>query len=250
MTEPTLIQSVQRAFRLVEAIAARDNRASAKELARAPDLSLSTTYHLLRTLTYEGYVHRSDDGTYSLGHALTTMVGQPSLATLLARIRPAMTGIRDELRAPVYLAQYQDGEISVLEIAESARATGIDLWVGLHEAAHATALGKSILAALDPEARSDYLARHPLHQLTRRTITDRTLLEARVAAEAPVARDDGEYLPGVTCLAVPIVTRQHVAAVGVALRTPPRAAGEELAVRTLRAGADRIARALDMPVSA
>lgn len=250
MTEPTLIQSVQRAFRLVEAIASRNDRATAKELARATGLNLSTTYHLLRTLTHEGYACRCDDGTYTLGHALTAMAGEPNLTSMLARVRPAMAGIRDELRAPVYLAHYSDGEISVVEISESNRATGIDLWVGLHESAHATALGKSILSVLGGEARRDYLARHPLHQLTRRTVTDRATLDAQVAVGGPVARDDGEYLPGVTCLAVPVVTSNHVAAVGVALRSPRRTANEDSAVQTLRAGADRIARALQMPLSA
>lgn len=250
MTEPTLIQSVQRAFRLVEAIAGRTDRATAKELARTTGLTLSTTYHLLRTLTYEGYVHRCDDGTYTLGHALTAIADQPNLARMLAGVRPAMADIRDALHAPVYLAHYADGEISVVEISESNRATGIELWVGLHESAHATALGKSILAVLDNEARDDYLARHPLHQLTRRTVTDRAAFDAQVTAKVPVARDDGEYLLGVTCLAVPIVTSNHVAAVGVALRSPRRKASEEFAVRTLRTGADRIARALQMPLSA
>ncbi|MEY3734892.1 MAG: hypothetical protein RL347_2251, partial [Actinomycetota bacterium] len=50
---PTLIQSVQRALHLVEAVSARQGRARAKELARDLRLGLPTTYHLLRTLTHE-----------------------------------------------------------------------------------------------------------------------------------------------------------------------------------------------------
>lgn len=250
MAEPTLIQSVQRAFRLVEIIAAREERATAKELARATGVSLSTTYHLLRTLTHEGYVHRSDDGTYTLGHSLSAMSTQPGMARLLARVRPAMTGIRDELKAPAYLAHFSDGEISVLEVAESARVTGIDLWVGLHESAHATALGKSILSVLDEDQRADYLARHPLHPLTRHTVTDRRVLEAQVSTGASVARDHGEYLPGITCVAVPIVTDRHVAAVGVACRPSSRRAQADAdMVEILNAGASRIARALSIPLS-
>ena len=68
---PTLIQSVQRALRLVEAVADLDERAQAKQLARSLGLSLSTTYHLLRTLTFEGYLERRDDGRYLLGPELT-----------------------------------------------------------------------------------------------------------------------------------------------------------------------------------
>ena len=249
--EPTLIQSVQRAFRIVEEISARDGRATAKELARATGLTLSTTYHLLRTLTHEGYVHRTDDGTYALGHAFSSMAARPSIAGLLARVRPAIAGMRDELKAPVYLALYDEGEISVVEIAESPQVPGIDLWVGIHESAHATALGKSILSVLDDAARADYLARHPLHQLTRRTVTDRRVLEAQINAEGEVARDDGEYLPGVSCLAVPIRSDAQIGAVGVARRPGVRrAVDDDEAIEILSAGAGRIARALRLPASA
>lgn len=244
---PTLIQSVQRAFRLVEAISARDGRASAKELARATGLSLSTTYHLLRTLAHDGYVTRQADGTYTLGHALRTMVAQPDLAATYARLRPTIIGMRDELRAPVYLAMLHDGEISVVEIAESTSFPSIDLWVGIHEAAHATALGKSILAAMDDQQRTAYLRTHPLHPLTRRTVTDERCLLERIGQSTAIARDDGEYLPGVSCLAVPIRTSTMIGAVGVARsgRThPPAADAETLAI--LRAGAGRLSRTLQL----
>lgn len=248
---PTLIQSVQRAFRLVEEISLRDGRTTAKELARATGLTLSTTYHLLRTLAHEGYVTRSEDGTYVLGDALMSVATRPGFARVLARARPAITGMRDELKAPVYLALFNDGEISVVEIAESPQVPGIDLWVGIHESAHATALGKCILSMLDDGARSDYLAHHPLHQLTRRTVTDRRLLEAVLGTERPVARDDGEYLPGVSCLAVPIRTDQHIGAVGVARRPGARQSlSDTETTQILSAGAGRIARALRLPLSA
>lgn len=61
---PTLIGSVQRALRLVEAMYAEDG-ATAKRLARITGIPLPTVYHLLRTLTHEGYVRR-EGGTFRL----------------------------------------------------------------------------------------------------------------------------------------------------------------------------------------
>jgi IclR family acetate operon transcriptional repressor len=248
---PTLIQSVQRALRLVEAVGASDGRAQAKELARAVGLSLSTTYHLLRTLTHEGYLRRLDDGSYVLGPALTQVASQSQVAAALARARPAMQGLRDELKNPVYLAAYVDGEIAVVEIVDSPKIPSIDLWVGIHDSAHATALGKCILGVLDEDAREDYLARHPLHQLTRRTVTDRRLLEHQIGQSAALARDDEEYALGVHCLATPVVTSEFVGAVAVARRQgritlPP---DPEVTSALIR-GAQRIARSMAMPVSA
>lgn len=253
MTEhaPTLIQSVQRALRLVEEISVRDGRATAKELARATNLALSTTYHLLRTLVHEGYVVRFEDGTYVLGDALMSVATRPGFTQVLSRAHSTITGMRDELKAPVYLALFDDGEISVVEVAEAPQTPGIDLWVGIHESAHATALGKAILATLDDDVRSEYLEHHPLHQLTRRTLTDRRLLEAAISTERSVARDDGEYLFGVSCLAVPIRTDQHIGAVGVARRPGTRESlSDTETIQILSAGAARIARALRLPLSA
>lgn len=245
---PTLIQSVQRALRLVEAVGASDGRAQAKELARAVGLSLSTTYHLLRTLTHEGYLRRLDDGRYVLGPALTLVTSQSRMAPVLSRARTAMQGLRDELSNPVYLAAYIDGEIAVVEIVDSPKVPSIDLWVGIQDSAHATALGKCILSVLDEDARQDYLARHPLHQLTRRTVTDRRLLEHQIGHSAPLARDDEEYALGVHCLATPVVTPEFIGAVAVARRQgrvtlPPDPKVTDALVRS----AQRIVRSMAMP---
>lgn len=216
---PTLIQSVQRALRLVETVAALNGRAHAKELARAVGLSLSTTYHLLRTLTHEGYLRRLDDGTYILGTALTQVASQSTMTSVLARARPTMQALRDELKAPVYLAVYDEGEITVVEVVDSPRAPSIDLWVGIQDSAHATALGKCILAHLDDDRRKDYLSRHPLHALTRRTVTDPRVLEDQIHHTGPFAHDDEEYAVGVHCLAAPVITPDLVGAVAVAHRS-------------------------------
>jgi IclR family transcriptional regulator, acetate operon repressor len=248
---PTLIQSVQRALRLIEAVGAADGRAQAKELARTVNLSLSTTYHLLRTLTHEGYLRRLDDGSYVLGPTLTQVASQDRMASLLARARPAMQGLRDELRCPVYLAMYHEGEIAVVEIVDSPKAPSIDLWVGIHDSAHATALGKCILGVLDEGQRQDYLARHPLHALTRRTVTDRQALEHEIHHSATLARDEEEYALGVRCLAAPVVTEAMTGAVAVARRqASSRAFADDQVAAALTRGASRIQRSLGLPVSA
>jgi DNA-binding IclR family transcriptional regulator len=119
--------------------------------------------------------------------------------------------------------------------------------VGIHEAAHATALGKNILASLDARQRTDYLRTHPLHRLTRRTVTDERCLLERIDQSGAIARDDGEYLPGVSCLAVPIRTTVHLGAIGVARSESSRStASDDEALAILQAGAGRISRSLQL----
>jgi IclR family acetate operon transcriptional repressor len=122
--------------------------------------------------------------------------------------------------------------------------------VGIHDSAHATALGKCILGVLDEDSRQDYLARHPLHQLTRRTMTDRQQLEYAIGQSAPLGRDDEEYALGVHCVATPVVTPELTGAVAVARRqgSALRPTDPEVA-HSLVVAAQRIVRSLAMPVS-
>lgn len=242
-TGPTLIQSVQRALRLLDVVAEHDGRAHAKELARASGLSLPTTYHLLRTLTHENYLQRIDDGSYVLGHRIDVVRSHGTAARGLAQARPALEWLRDELGSAVYLARHVDGEIVIIEIVDSARAPRIDLWVGIHDAAHATALGKSILGQLPTAERDDYLARHPLHDLTPHTVVDRRRLPDRLPAPDAVAVDEEEYAVGVCCLAAPVCTADGVGALGF-VTSPAALRGLRQTPQALRAGAARVSRAL------
>ncbi|MBW5483879.1 helix-turn-helix domain-containing protein [Streptomyces bambusae] len=65
---PTLIGSVQRALRLLEAMNA-EGEVTAKRLSRVTGIPLPTVYHLLRTLTHEGYVLR-EGGAFRLSDHL------------------------------------------------------------------------------------------------------------------------------------------------------------------------------------
>ncbi|MCW2635364.1 MAG: Transcriptional regulator, IclR family [Blastococcus sp.] len=237
---PTLIQSVQRALRIIEVVAEHDGRARAKEVARATGLPLPTTYHLLRTCAHEGWLQRLDDGSYVLGHRIDLVRAHGTAARGIAHARPALEWLRDALGGAVYLARYVEGEIVVAEIVDSVRAPRIDLWVGMHDAAHATALGKCILGQLPSLEREDYLARHPLHDLTPRTVVDRRHLRLPPAGE--IAVDDGEYALGVCCVAASVTTGRNAGAVGVV--TPRRELGRPATRQTLRLGADRVSRAL------
>ena len=255
-TQPTLIQSVQRALHIMEALAGRHGRATVKQLARDTGLALPTTYHLVRTLTHEGYISRLDDGSVVMTSRLGELARDSS--PQIAEVRGILAELRDLVGAAVYFARVEDGEINVSEVVESAKAPRIDLWVGMHDAAHATALGKAILSALPTDLRRDYLDRHRPSPLTANTMTNVTELLAHVessnTAQQSASQEDSraitfdheEYSPGVSCLASPLVTPQgQIAAVGLAV--PTRRLGREPQLRQHVASATgRVERALSI----
>ncbi|SMF45605.1 transcriptional regulator, IclR family [Streptomyces sp. Amel2xC10] len=246
---PTLITSVQRAFRLLEAVSAHENGAPAKQLARETGLPLATAYHLLRTLVHDGYLRKLDDGGFVLGDRLQTLHTSGRGQALLSRVRPTLAALRDELGSAAYLTFYEEGEIRVAEIVDGPRAPRVDLWVGFEDAGHATALGKCVLRELDDEARKDYLSRHHLADLTPRTITSTLTLLRQLDSSpvAPAVTDLEEYTLGTVCIAVPVYSGQILGSLGVSLPADRLSRIEEVRARLLPT-ADRVTRSLSLTI--
>ncbi|MGY4981965.1 IclR family transcriptional regulator [Streptomyces sp. 900105755] len=247
--EPTLIMSVQRAFRLLEAVSAHENGAPAKQLARETGLPLATAYHLLRTMVHDGYLRKLADGGFVLGDKLGTLHTTGHSQALLSRVRPTLAALRDELGTAAYLTFYEDGEISVAEIVDGPRTPRVDLWVGFEDAGHATALGKSVLRELDEEARRDYLSRHDLADLTPRTITSlpELLRSLDAAPLAPAVTDLEEYALGTVCVAVPIYRGDVLGSLGVSLPAERLSRLPEVRARLIPI-ADRVTRGLSLTI--
>jgi IclR family acetate operon transcriptional repressor len=244
---PTLIASVQRALRLMEAVAAHPGGAPAKQLAREAGLPLATAYHLLRTLAHEGYAIRLSDGVWVLGDRVQTLSGRSRHQQLMARIRPTLVELRDELGVASYFGMHTGDEIRVIDIADGPRTPRVNLWVGFDQSAHATAFGKCVLRQLSEDHRRDYLARHPPGDLTPNTITDpRRLLEV-LARPAAISVDREEYALGTGCAAVPVTdaTGSIVGALAVSCRAGRLPRIEE-SVHRLHATAARVSRALTL----
>ncbi|WP_031048228.1 IclR family transcriptional regulator [Streptomyces sp. NRRL F-5650] len=246
---PTLIASVRRAFRLMEAVSAHGGGVPAKQLARETGLAPGTAYHLLRTMVHDGYLRRLEDGTFVLGEKVGALHAGSRHQAALSRVRPTLMELRDGLSAAAYLTLYEEGEIRVAEIVDGPKAPRVDLWVGFEDAGHATALGKSVLRELDADARADYLSRHALNDLTPRTVTHRAELLRRLDASShgPAVTDIEEYRLGTACVAVPVRRGETVGSLGISVDVG-RAACLDDAVATLLDTAGRVSRGLSLTI--
>ncbi|MGV9192771.1 IclR family transcriptional regulator [Microbacterium sp. MC2] len=243
----TLIASVQRALRLVDMVANASRPVTTKALAQASGLTPGTTYNLVRTLLREGYLTNHPDGLV-LGSRFLG-VHEEGSGLFLARVRESLREVAEGLGATAYLSRYDDGEVHLVDIVDAKANPRVELWVGLHDSAHATALGKQILAELSTDERHDYLSRHELEELTPYTISDRRLLLRQLERPAPAVLDRQEYAIGFDCLAVPVRAPGITASLAVSL--PAHAAKQttaDLAARlrtignrlSLRLGAERL----------
>ncbi|MFJ2230986.1 IclR family transcriptional regulator [Streptomyces halstedii] len=215
---PTLIGSVQRALRLMEAVGTHREGAPAKQLAREAGLPLPTAYHLLRTLTHEGYLRR-ENGVFLFGAATEKLAGGRASASRPGVIVDSLAHWADVIGAPVYCALYRDGEIELVAVADSPAVPSVREWAAFRETGHAHALGQCLLGQLDERGRENHLDRYPVRQLTRYSVRDRRTFLARLRSmkrtEPVVERQ--EYALGTVCAAIPITVGPAVAAMAVSL---------------------------------
>lgn len=208
--EPSdLIRSVSRALRVLEAVGASPKGLTVKQIARRCELTVATTYHLVRTLAYEGYVTRREDGTYVVGMEISDRFRELVLAfrgpvSVIDVLRKAAldTGYSH------YLARFISGRVVVTAVAEGPRSPYLeDLIPGFDDGAHATALGKSLLATLTAEQRARYLRDFGMRPYTPATLTTPEALEADLAAGERRAMqiEIGQFRPGLACASVPAV---------------------------------------------
>lgn len=248
MTEPAdLVQSVSRALRLLEEVGRSGQPVPVKALARRAQLNLSTTYHLVRTLAYEGYLQRTADGRYVMGAEIARR--HRDVRAALGRV-PQAHAVLAHLAATTghsaYLGRFVDGQMLITDVVEGPHSPYLeDLQVGLPWAAHATAAGKALLATLAPCARRSYLAAQGLRPFTARTTIDVDQLESDLAQVRPgqAVVEHGEFRDGVSCAATVVAGADPADpwAVVVSARAPsvPAAVRERVLVAAADLGAAR-----------
>ncbi|MGV9242254.1 IclR family transcriptional regulator [Streptomyces sp. NPDC003710] len=245
----TLIGSVQRAMRLLEAVAEHEYGAPAKQLAREVGLALPTAYHLLRTLTHEGYLRR-EKGLFFLGEAAERLSGTAAQQKRRTMMNEALAQWRDSIGVPVYYAVYREGEIEVLGVAAGPGGPAVGEWADFRETGHAHAIGQCLLSQLDEEARRDHLDRYPVLPLTPYTVRDNRSLECRLEHVEPgePVIECQEYTLGTACAAIPLTVGSTAAAVAISL--PSHQAHRLLpAARRLQAETGRLLGTLALSIS-
>ena len=224
------VQSVDRALALVEVLAGSASGLPLTELTQRASLNVSTGHHLLATLIKWGYVARTSGRRYALGarglHLAQAFLKQVDLPR---RAQPHAERISEETGETVRLGVLLGDAVTTLLTRDGRHAVRVDAGaVGYAGAAHATALGKAMLAWL-PEDDMRRVLSHGLTRFTPKTICEwPSLIEAlRHVRRNGYAVDDEEYQPGVICIGAAI--RDHNGAVvgAISASTPTMRANDD-----------------------
>lgn len=242
-----MIQAVDRALRILTVLQG-GRRMSLGEIATAIDLAPSTVHGLVRTLLAHGMVQQEiDSGRYRLGPA-TLRLGNVYLDTLELRSRVAIwtEGLARRTGCAVRTGVLLFDEVVV--VAHEPRPDGTRQMpeVGIVIPAHASALGKALLAF-----QPDFKAEGELRSMTGETITDPATLNDQLdeIRSTGIATETEEAVLGECATAAPIFEATGEAAGAIGLVVPAgRWPLSPDAVDALRDTARTVSRELGAPV--
>lgn len=203
----------------------RDNRElTGAELSRRLSLPRASVFRMLHTLEQTGFVERVGDGaSYKLGLAVLRL-GFEFLASmeLTEHGRPVIEDLRDRCGYSSHVVVRDHREVVFVAKAAGRSALFHSIQVGARLPAHATVLGRLLLADLDMAALSALYPESPLPAYTAKTPT--TLAQLKVKIDEDKARgfgvSQGGFESGISTIAAPVYNDRHEVTAAISITVP------------------------------
>jgi DNA-binding IclR family transcriptional regulator len=216
-------RSIERALFVIELVASAPSALSLTEISEALEMSHATVFRHLKTLEKNGYLLSTRDKKYLPGFMLFRL-GRRHVQwqTMALLAEPLVRRLAYETEVTAHLGALDGNQVVYLR--KTDRGSGIDIFtkLGMRLDAHATALGKAILAYLsEADVRSLYCY-HRLERHTQNTIdnVDTLIGSLKIVRARGYAVERGESIPGIVCVAAPIVNTLGSSSLAVSLSAP------------------------------
>jgi IclR family acetate operon transcriptional repressor len=199
------VQSLARAFELLERMADAGHPVTLSRLAAETGLPPATIHRLMRALLDGGYVRQDGSRRYGLGPGLLRL-GDAASRMIGSWALPHLRGLVREVGETANIAVLEQDDVVYLAQVPSPHSMRMFTEVGRRVMAHCTGVGKALLAELPEERVQEILRRTGMPSQTERTLTSPQRLAAELARvrRRGYALDDGEQEVGVRCVAVAV----------------------------------------------
>jgi IclR family pca regulon transcriptional regulator len=203
------VQSLDRGLAVIRAFGPGREHQTLSDVARSAGLTRAAARRFLLTLQELGYVN-TDGRLFSLRPRVLEL-GYAYLSTLsLDEIAvPHMKELVAQTRESSSVAVLDGEDIVYVVRVPTARIMTVAIAIGTRFPAHATSMGRVLLAALPSPALDRYLARDAFEALTKRTVTAPGELRRILgdAATSGYALVDQELEDGLRSIAAPVRDR-------------------------------------------
>lgn len=195
------------------------------DLARRLELFPSDVHRILASLQMYGYIEQNPETKrYQIGAGLLRL-GLTAFQrnVVQERGRAILIRLSRLLEAATHIAMLDTGECEVflLDQVEPPGAAVFKARPGAITGAHSTALGKTVMAGMDPQTFQRALERSGLRKSTRKTITDLPSLEKdlQLIRTRGFAIDREESAEGACCIGCPLrnCTGTVIGAIGASM---------------------------------
>lgn len=224
-SDTSSVQSVDRAFDILEALSSSPHGRNLTELSAAVGLHVSTTHRLLGALASRGYVQKDiESGKYRLTMRLFEIGGRAvNGMNLVSLSRPFLEYLASSTGETIHLvARSGDEVVYIYKEDTGSSVIRMASFVGLRRPMYCTAVGKGILAYL-PETEVEAIwGRTEITAFTPNTIVDLPRLTAELSQirRQGYALDLEEHELGILCVAAPIFDYLGVPIAAISISSP------------------------------
>ncbi|WP_395646311.1 IclR family transcriptional regulator C-terminal domain-containing protein [Terricaulis sp.] len=239
------IQSLARGLAVLTAFRPGAERLTMAQVASACGLTRAGARRILLTLQNLGYVDVEDRHFFLTSKVLD--LGQGFLGqSIWERARPVLQDVVDRLNETASAGVLEGFDVVYTLRVRSSRVLHLELHPGMHMPAHASSIGRVLLAALPQHQLAAYLRQATFKRYTAATVADPEVLRQRLdeVRTRGWCHVHGEIDEGVSGVAVPLIDRDGVTraalSIGATLdRATPEAVRQTI-VPTLHEAAAKI----------
>ncbi|UUZ80697.1 IclR family transcriptional regulator [Paenibacillus sp. P26] len=202
------VPALEKASDVLQLIAEQPSELRLMDLSKRLGINKSSMFSLLNTMEALDWVAREKEGTYSLGSKLG-FIGNAFFKqfSLVDRFRKEASVTKHVIQETIQLARLERHEVLYLAKEEMPSPVRLASEPGKKLPAHATALGKAMLAFLDPAEFETLFEGDTLEPcLTPHTLRSREELARQLAEvrSTGLAFDLQEAVMGFCCVAAPV----------------------------------------------
>lgn len=232
MTARQTAQTLDRGLAIMEILANDENSLSISEIARRLDVHRTIAHRLVATLEQRRYVARAADNKYQLGSILLHVASRVG-RELRTVARPFLIALNKEVDETIHLVVPAGTEVLFIDAYESSKSLRVTSRTGQSLPAHATSVGKAILATLPIEELEALYPSSTLPRIAPGTLSKRSELYAqlKVVRQSGYAVSSEESESGVGSIGVAIVGQNGVAQAALSIAAPTRRIAPEIIPR-------------------
>jgi len=199
------LQSVTRAFAVLDAVASAGGQAGITAMAAATGLAESTVHRIAATLVDLGSLRRLPDRRYALAARLVRL-GAAASSVVAGEAGPVLARLVAALGESANLATLSGDQAEYVAQVPSPHLMRTFTEVGRRVDLHCTGVGKAILSALPDDRVDAIIDRTGMTRRTEFSIVDLPALHTELAAarRRGWSLDEEEQELGIRCIAMPI----------------------------------------------